>query len=108
MSQWRDCVPLPPSAEAPSTQKVPKGKKDKEDLRYFFHRRSQCHYVTLVVVVVISCTERQDEMVNVVYCLIGRGGEFFEDTLGVVPVKHANRWEGQRGVVRGEGDLLTV
>jgi hypothetical protein len=36
-----------------------------------------------VTIVVISCTERQEEIVNVVYCLIGRGGEFFEDTLGV-------------------------
>jgi hypothetical protein len=46
------------------------------------------------VVVVISCTEWQGEIVNVVDCLIGRGREFFEDTLEVVPVKHADRWEG--------------
>ena len=46
------------------------------------------------VVVVISCTEWQGEIVNVVNCLIGRGREFFEDTLEVVPVKHADRREG--------------
>ena len=46
------------------------------------------------VIVIISCTEWQGEIVNVVNCLIGRGREFFEDTLEVVPVKYADRWEG--------------
>jgi hypothetical protein len=39
----------------------------------------------------------------VVEFLIVSGGEFFENTLGVVPVEHANRWEVQQGVVRSEG-----
>jgi ferredoxin-fold anticodon binding domain-containing protein len=50
--------------------------------------------VNITFVVIISCTEWQGEIVNVVSCLIGRGREFFEDTLEVVPVKHTNRWEG--------------
>jgi hypothetical protein len=37
--------------------------------------------------------------------LIGRAGEFFEDTLDVVPDKHAaNRWEGEKGVGGQSGD----
>jgi hypothetical protein len=51
--------------------------------------------VNITLVVVVSCTKRQGEMINVVDCLIDGGGEFFEDTLDVVPVKHANRWEGE-------------
>jgi hypothetical protein len=38
------CALLPPSADAPSAQKVPKGKKDKEGLQCFYHRQSQHHF----------------------------------------------------------------
>ena len=47
-----------------------------------------------IAFVVISCTEWQGEIVNVVNCLIGRGRESFEDTLEVVPVKHPDWREG--------------
>ena len=49
--------------------------------------------ITLIIFIV-SCMERKREVVNVVDLLIGGGREFFEDTLDVVPVKHADRWEG--------------
>ena len=43
MSWWSNCAPLPPSADAPSTPKAPKGKMDKGDVQCFYHRRNQCH-----------------------------------------------------------------
>ena len=85
-SRWHDCALLPPSADAPSAQKVPKDKK-------------VCH-VSIIVkvnitfgVVVISCTEWQGEIVNVVNCLIGIR-EFFEDILEVVPIKYGRATKG--------------
>jgi hypothetical protein len=89
MSRWHGCALLPPSADAPSAQKVPKGKKDKEGLQCFYHRQSQHHFRRRHLL--FGMARRNSKCCH---CLIGKGREFFEDTLEVVPVKHADRWEG--------------
>ena len=61
-----------------------------------------------LVIIIVPRTEWQDEVIYVVEFLIVIGGKSFENTLGVVPVEHANRWEVQQGVVRSEGDLVAV
>lgn len=53
MSQWHNCILLPPSAGVPS---IHKGKKDKKDFTFIIKFK-----VTLVLIV--SYTERQGEIV---------------------------------------------
>ena len=51
--------------------------------------------VTFLILDVVPRTKWLNKMIDIVECLIVSCGKFFDDTLDVVPVEHADWWEVQ-------------
>jgi hypothetical protein len=61
-----------------------------------------------VVVVIISCMEWKEEIINVSDSPVVGSSESLEDTLGIVPVEYASWRKGDIGIMRVEGYSVTM